>query len=101
MMSDRTDNNYMELFHAIYKQAVKDDYAFVRARIYEGLLKGKVDKRSAHEYIEKNSDAIKEQVCKDVYHEALSWGGNTRKMQKEHMGMLIAKYLDGYGGAHD
>jgi hypothetical protein len=81
--TDELDENYKNLYAAIYKQAVADDCREVRKKTKEALISRGVDSRRIHKYLEEMESEIKDLVCEAVYKEAQSFGETaaTRKMR--------------------
>jgi hypothetical protein len=81
--TDELDENYKNLYAAIYKQAVADDCREVRKKTKEILALKGVDGRKIRNHLEEMEPEIKDLVCEAVYKEAQSFGETaaTRKMR--------------------
>lgn len=81
--TDELDENYMNLYAAIYKQAVADDCREVRKKTKEILTSKGVDGRKIRNHLEEMELEIKDLVCEAVYKEAQNFGeaAVTRKMR--------------------
>ena len=92
-------DNYTDLLAAVYRQAVKDDCANVKAKAHTRLNKLGIRKQEASAYIDKNSDYIKSTVRKNVYQEYQNWGDGqlTKRMQCQYIAELVDDLVDNYG----
>ena len=96
-MGKDTNDNYAELYAAIYKNAVRDDLFAVCGKIQKQLILKGVDKRKAIDYVSANKEYIKEQVRMNVYKESQEYGtGKTRRMQTESMKALAEQMINSY-----
>lgn len=91
-----TDDNYMELFGAIYKQAVKDDCAEVSKKLKDRLTQLGVSKFASRDYITQNSDLIKSEVQNNVFQEAQNYGHNTRRIRRMNIDKLAESLVEGF-----
>jgi len=64
------DKNYEKLYIAIFEQAAKDDFAKVKAMIYDELINRGEQKRQIHRYIDSRKEEIQECINNAVFREA-------------------------------
>lgn len=98
-MSKDTNDNYAQLFAAIYGLAVKEDYREVCRSAIEKLISSGADKYKVREYIKIHSNVIKDKVCKNVYRESQDYGDGTKtkRMRSNNIKNLVEQITAGYG----
>ena len=74
------DNNFKELFAAIFRQAVADDTSKVKSMIYEELHNIGMSKRKIHQFINNNKEEIENSVRQMIHDETQRYPG-TRKSE--------------------
>ena len=77
MMND-LDKNYEKLYIAIFEQAVKDDFAKVKAMIYTELCNRGEAKKEIHKFIDENKDEIEKRVRESIMKEAEDYPETTK-----------------------
>lgn len=94
--TDELDENYKNLYAAIYKQAVADDIREVRRQIHKVLSSRKISDSEIHRYLDRKEKEIEVQVQQDVCEEALNYGPETKMIQIKHIDCLVARLVDEY-----
>ncbi len=64
------DNNFKELYAAIFKKAARDDIATVKGMIYAELHNRGISKKEIHKFIDENKDEIEKRVRESIMKEA-------------------------------
>ena len=67
------DNNFKELYAAIFKKAARDDIATVKGMIYAELHNRGISKKEIRRFIDENSSRIEQDVQAAVHKEAQDW----------------------------
>lgn len=98
MKKNGFDEGYMNLYAAIYKQAVADDCREVRKKVKDILTLKGADSRRIRSHLEEMEPEIKDLVCEAVYKEAQEYGGKTRKMQREAIVGIVNLAVDAFKG---
>jgi hypothetical protein len=98
--TDEFDENYMNLYAAIYKQAVADDCREVRKKTKEVLTSKGVDGRKIRNHLEETEPEVKDLVCEAVYKEAQNFGeaGTTRKMRNKAITDIANQIVNAFKG---
>ncbi|MDD4566191.1 MAG: hypothetical protein PHE79_12050 [Eubacteriales bacterium] len=94
--TDEFDRNYIELYAAIYKQAVADDIREVRRQVYKVLSLRRINEREIHRYLDRMEKEIEVQVQQGVYEEAQNYGPGTKRIQTKHINSLVSRLVDEY-----
>lgn len=96
--TDEFDRNYIELYAAIYKQAVADDCREVRKKTKDILVLRGVDSRIVRNHLEEMEPEIKDLVCEAVYQEAQNFGETvvTRKMRGRAIIDIANRVVDAF-----
>ena len=84
MMND-LDKNYEKLYIAIFEQAVKDDFAKVKAMIYTELCNRGEDKKEIHKFIDENKDEIEKRVKESIMKEAEDYPETTKTKAEKNL----------------
>lgn len=89
---------YEDLFAGIYKQAVIDDYNEVCKKIKEELKVNGIDRHEINDYVNKNSEIIKDMVRNNVYKESQNWrnGFKTVKMNRDSINDIVTELVNLY-----
>lgn len=96
--TEEFDENYKNLFAAIYRQAVADDIREVKKKVEAALKSEGVNRRRVLKYLDERKDEINDLVCAAVCEEAQHFGGKTRKMQSTAVSSIVGQMIrDFYG----
>jgi hypothetical protein len=98
--TDEHDESYMNLYAAIYKQAIADDCREVRKKVKEALASRGVDNRKVRYYLEEIEPEIKDLVCEAVYKEAQNFGeaAVTRKVRNKAITDIVNQIVNAFKG---
>ena len=72
------DNNFKELYAAIFKKAARDDIATVKGMIYAELHNRGISKKEIHKFIDENKDEIEKRVRESIMKEAEDYPETTK-----------------------
>ena len=72
------DNNFKELYAAIFKKAARDDIATVKGMIYTELHGMGISKKEIHKFIDENKDEIEKRVRESIMKEAEDYPETTK-----------------------
>jgi hypothetical protein len=90
------DDNFKELYAAIFKKAAKDDFAKVKAMIYAELINRGEQKRQIHRYIDSRKEEIQECINNAVFREAQKYPethkGHTARSLCKIRNMFVQQY---------
>ena len=98
--TEKTDENYKNLYAAIYKQAVADDCREVRKKAKEALAANGANIHRVREHLDEMEPEIRAMVCEAVYREAQEFGdgAKTRRMRRESIREITERIADEFHG---
>lgn len=91
------NENWQDLYCAIYKQAVNDDCKAVEYEILQILVKDGYNDKNILKYITTNKDFINNEIAKEVYKEAKGDVTVTKKDNIKNIVKISDQVAKGYG----
>ena len=98
--TEKTDENYKNLYAAIYKQAVADDCREVRKKAKEALAANGANIHRVREHLDEMEPEIRAMVCEAVCREAQEFGDSskTKRMRAEAIKEIAGRVVDEFHG---
>ncbi len=95
------DDNFKDLYAAIFKQAARDDIAAVKSMIYTELHNRGISKKEIYKFIDEYKDEIEECVNISVFEEAKQYPETIKSEAIRNLSKIRNKFIKKYRGRLD
>lgn len=92
------DDNFKDLYAAIFKQAARDDIATVKGMIYAELHNRGISKKEIYKFIDEYKDEIEECVNISVFEEAKQYPETIKSEAIRNLSKIRNEFIKKYRG---